>query len=190
MVTKGLDFDRVGLVGIMSADNLLSFPDFRANERAFQLIEQVAGRTGRRTSKGKVVIQAMKPRHSIIQLALNHDFTGMQSKELSVRREYQYPPFVRLITITLKHRDQKLLQRAAGEFARSLHSKIGDRFLGPEFAPIARLKNLYQMQIIVKVDKGSIGAKVRKRIKKSHQEVLLTPDFNRVKVVFDVDPNS
>jgi primosomal protein N' (replication factor Y) len=190
MVTKGLDFDSIGLVGIMSADNLLSFPDFRANERAFQLIEQVAGRTGRRTSKGKVVIQAMKPRHSIIQLALNHDFSGMQAKELSIRQEYQYPPFVRLITITLKHRDQKLLQRAAGEFARSLRSKIGDRFLGPEFAPISRLKNLYQMQIIVKVDKGSIGAKVRERIKKSHQEVLLTPDFNRVKVVFDVDPNS
>ena len=110
--------------------------------------------------------------------------------ELMVRNEYSYPPYVRLITITMKHRDQKLLQRAAGEFARSLRSKIGDRFLGPEFAPIARLKNLYQMQIIVKVDKGSVGAKVRDRIKKAHQEILLSPDFHRVKVVFDVDPNS
>jgi len=190
MVTKGLDFDRVGLVGIMSADNLLSYPDFRANERAFQLIEQVSGRTGRRTSKGKVVIQSMKPRHSIIQMAMNHDYDGMLQKELMVRNEYSYPPYVRLITITMKHRDQKLLQRAAGEFARSLRSKIGDRFLGPEFAPIARLKNLYQMQIIVKVDKGSVGAKVRDRIKKAHNEILLSPDFHRVKVVFDVDPNS
>ena len=190
MVTKGLDFDRVGLVGIMSADNLLSYPDFRANERAFQLIEQVSGRTGRRTSKGKVVIQSMKPRHAIIQMAMNHDYDGMLQKELMVRNEYSYPPYVRLITITMKHRDQKLLQRAAGEFARSLRSKIGDRFLGPEFAPIARLKNLYQMQIIVKVDKGSVGAKVRDRIKKAHNEILLSPDFHRVKVVFDVDPNS
>ena len=80
MVTKGLDFDRVGLVGIMSADNLLSYPDFRANERAFQLIEQVSGRTGRRTSKGKVVIQSMKPRHAIIQMAMNHDYDGMLQK--------------------------------------------------------------------------------------------------------------
>lgn len=190
MVTKGLDFDKVGLVGIMSADNLLSYPDFRANERAFQVIEQVSGRTGRRTSKGKVVIQAMKPRHNIIQMAMNHDYTGMMQRELGVRREFSYPPFVRLITITLKHRDQKLLQRASNDFARSLRSKIGDRFLGPEFAPIARLKNLYQMQIIVKVDKGSVGTKVRDRIKKSHQEILLSPDYNRVRVVFDVDPNS
>ncbi|HCP41111.1 MAG TPA: primosomal protein N' [Cryomorphaceae bacterium] len=190
MVTKGLDFHRVGLVGIMSADNLLSYPDFRANERAFQLIEQVSGRTGRRTAKGKVVIQSMKPRHAIIQLAMNHDYDGMLQKELMIRNEYSYPPYVRLITITMKHRDQKLLQRAAGEFARSLQSMIGDRFLGPEFAPIARLKNLYQMQIIVKVDKGSVGAKVRKRIKKAHNEILLSSDFHKVKVVFDVDPNS
>ena len=190
MVTKGLDFDRVGLVGIMSADNLLSYPDFRANERAFQVIEQVSGRTGRRTSKGKVVIQAMKPKHSIIQMAMNHDFNGMMEKELAVRREFGYPPFLRLITITLKHRDQNLLQRASKDFARSLHSKIGDRFLGPEFAPIARLKNLYQMQIIVKVDKGTVGTKVRERIMKCYQQTLLSPDYNRVRVQFDVDPNS
>ena len=190
MVTKGLDFGQVGLVGIMNADNLLSYPDYRANERAFQVMEQVSGRTGRRTSKGKVIIQSMKPRHAIIQLAINHDYDGMLHKELNIRREFGYPPFVRLITITLKHRDQHLLVRASQEFARSLRSKIGDRFLGPEFAPIARLKNLYQMQIIVKVDKGGVGAKVRERIKKAHQEILLSPDFHRVKVVFDVDPNS
>ena len=190
MVTKGLDFDRVGLVGIMSADNLLSYPDFRANERAFQVIEQVAGRTGRRSSRGKVVIQSLKPRHAIIQLALNHDYQGMVQKELAVRQEFAYPPFVRLITITLKHKDQKLLMRGAEAFAKSLHSKIGERFLGPEFAPIARLKNLYQMQIIVKVDKGSLGSKIRDRIKKAHQETLLTPEFNRIRVLFDVDPNA
>ena len=190
MVTKGLDFDKVGLVGIMSADNLLSYPDFRANERAFQVIEQVAGRTGRRGSRGKVLIQAMKPMHAIIQMAMNHDFKGMVQRELTVRQEFAYPPFVRLITITLKHKDQKLLMRASEAFAKSLHSKIGERFLGPEFAPIARLKNLYQMQIIVKVDKGSIGSKIRDRIKKAHQEVLLTPDYNRVRVLFDVDPNA
>lgn len=190
MVTKGLDFDRVGLVGIMSADNLLSYPDFRANERAFQLIEQVSGRTGRRTSKGKVVIQSMKPRHAIIQMAMNHDYDGMLQRELVVRNEYGYPPYVRLITITIKHRDHRLLERAASEFARSLRSKIGDRFLGPEYAPIARLKNLYQMQIIIKVDKNSVGIKVRDRITKAHQEVLMSPEFHRVKVIYDVDPNS
>jgi primosomal protein N' (replication factor Y) len=173
----------------MSADNLLSYPDFRANERAFQIIEQVAGRTGRRTSKGKVIIQALKSQHAIIQMALNHDYQGMVKRELAVRAEFAYPPLVRLITITLKHRDQKLLMRASEAFAKSLKGKIGDRFLGPEFAPIARLKNLYQMQIIVKVDKGGLGSKIRDRIKKSHQEVLLTPEFNRVRVVFDVDPN-
>lgn len=189
MVTKGLDFDRVGLVGIMSADNLLSYPDFRANERAFQVIEQVSGRTGRRTSKGRVVIQSNKPQHAILQMAINHDYKGMVDKELVVRQEFAYPPFVRLITITLKHRDNKLLERAAGAFAKNLRSKIGDRFLGPEYAPIARLKNLYQMQIIIKVDKGSLGAKVRDRIMQAHNEILLSPDFHRVKVVFDVDPN-
>lgn len=189
MVTKGLDFDRVGLVGIMSADNLLSYPDFRANERAYQIIEQVAGRTGRRTSKGRVIIQALKPRHAIIQLALNHDYQGMVERELAVRQEFGYPPFVRLITITLKHRDSKLLERASQEFARTLRSYIGERFLGPEYAPIARLKNLYQMQILVKVDKGQVGSKIRDRIRRSYQEVLLTPEYNRVRVVFDVDPN-
>jgi primosomal protein N' (replication factor Y) (superfamily II helicase) len=190
MVTKGLDFDRVGLVGIMSADNLLSYPDFRANERAFQLIEQVSGRTGRRTSKGKVVVQSMKPRHAIIQMAMNHDYNGMLQRELTVRNEFGYPPYVRLITLTLKHRDHRLLERAAAEFARALRSKIGDRFLGPEYAPIARLKNLYQMQMIIKVDKSSVGIKVRERIKKAHQEILLSPEFHRVRVIFDVDPNS
>ena len=189
MVTKGLDFDRVGLVGIMSADNLLSYPDFRANERAFQVIEQVSGRTGRRTSKGRVVIQSNKPQHAILQMAINHDYKGMVDKELVVRQEFAYPPFVRLITITLKHRDNKLLERAAAAFAKNLRSKIGDRFLGPEYAPIARLKNLYQMQIIIKVDKGTLGAKVRDRIMQAHNEILLSPDFHRVKVVFDVDPN-
>ncbi|MEY2963957.1 MAG: hypothetical protein RL754_1218 [Bacteroidota bacterium] len=189
MVTKGLDFNGVGLVGIMSADNLLSYPDFRANERAYQIIEQVSGRTGRRTSKGRVVIQAMKPRHAIIQMALNHDYRGMVDKELAVRQEFAYPPFVRLISITFKHRDQRLLERATEAFAQSLRAKIGERFLGPEYAPIARLKNLYQMQIIVKVDKGALGAKVRDRIYKAYTEVLLTPEYNRIRVVFDVDPN-
>lgn len=189
MVTKGLDFDRVGLVGIMSADNLLSYPDFRANERAFQVMEQVAGRTGRRTSRGTVIVQAMKPRHAIIQHAVNHDYRGMLQRELTIRQEYSYPPFVRLITITLKHRNSKLLESASQDFARVLKSRIGDRFLGPEYAPIARLKNLYQMQIIIKVDKNQLGNKVRERIKKSYQEVLLTPNYNSVRVVFDVDPS-
>ena len=190
MIAKGLDFPNVTLVGLVDADRSLHIEDFRANERAFQLIEQVSGRTGRRTSKGKVVIQSMKPRHAIIQMAMNHDYDGMLQRELVVRNEYGYPPYVRLITITIKHRDYRLLERAASEFARSLRSKIGDRFLGPEYAPIARLNNLYQMQIIIKVDKNSVGIKVRDRITKAHQEVLMSPEFHRVKVIYDVDPNS
>ena len=119
----------------------------------------------------------MKPRHAIIQMAMNHDYDGMLQKELMVRNEYSYPPYVRLITITMKHRDQKLLQRAAGEFARSLRSKIGDPIFGPEFAPGCSVKEPVPDANHREGDKGSVGAKVRDCIKKAHQEILLSPIF-------------
>ncbi|MEM9024660.1 MAG: primosomal protein N', partial [Bacteroidota bacterium] len=141
MVTKGLDFDNVGLVGIMSADSLLSFPDFRAFERSYQLMTQVAGRAGRSQKRGKVIIQTYNPHHRVIRQVVDHDYEALYKDEILERRNFHYPPFHRMIRITLKHRDVEKVNHAAAYLARLLRTVFGERVLGPEFPLVARMRN-------------------------------------------------
>ncbi|NQX99350.1 MAG: primosomal protein N', partial [Flavobacteriales bacterium] len=136
MVTKGLDFDNVSLVGILNADNMLNFPDFRAFERSYQLMSQVSGRAGRKKKRGKVLIQTYDPYHTIIRQVIEHDYLGMYKDEISQRKKFKYPPFQRLIHFTMKHRDRNKLNEGAREFVGALKIKFGERVLGPDFPVI------------------------------------------------------
>ena len=151
MVVKGLDFDNVDLVGILDADGLLSFADFRVNERAFQLMEQVSGRAGRKDASGKVVIQTIQPAHPVIQLVQLHDYKSMFSIEIEKRKQFHYPPFTRLIHVTFKHKIKEVVNKAALEFASGLNAKYGQYFVGPAEPIIGRVRNQYLMEMLVKL---------------------------------------
>ncbi len=189
MVAKGLDFEGVKMVGILNADSMLNFPDFRAHERAFQLMSQVAGRAGRREERGKVMIQTFDPHHEIIKWVVNNDYKQLAKEQLYERKQFKYPPFVRMIKITLRHRDQYLLTDAANNFAQLLKQRLGDAILGPEFANPARVKNQYQKQIIIKIDRKLLMNNVKAYILKQADRIFLQKIYARVRVIYDVDPN-
>ena len=153
MVTKGLDFEDVGLVGVLNADNMLQFPDFRAFERSYQLMSQVAGRAGRKGQRGKVLIQSFNPHHQIIRQVIDHDFKAMYKNELIDRRNFHYPPFYRLIQLTLKHKDQSKVEMGAVFLGQVLKQAFGVRILGPEAPGIARVRNFFHQQILFKIEK-------------------------------------
>ena len=189
MVTKGLDFDDVTLVGILSADSMLYYPAFRAQERAFQLMEQVAGRAGRRAERGRVTIQTHRPDHRIIQHVLTHDYFAMIEEQLAEREIFKYPPFVRLIQIELRHRDKPTVDAASTAYASGLQNWLGDRVLGPEYPPIARLKNVYRKTILLKLGRDISPQKVKEYLWQLESWLHQQPNFKSVRVVFDVDPN-
>ncbi len=188
MVTKGLDFENVALVGIMNADTLLHFPDFRSHERAFQLMAQVAGRAGRKGERGKVLIQTSDPYHNVIRKVMDNDYKAMYADEIYERKNFKYPPFYRFIRMTLKHRDKSHLSASASLLAKDLHAGFGERILGPEFPMVARLRNRYQMEILLKLE-GSVSLKKAKHKLRSTIEDFFKqqPDY-KVQVIFDVDP--
>lgn len=188
MLTKGLDFRNVRLVGIMNADSLLNFPDFRAHERSFQLMLQVAGRAGRTRKRGKVLIQAYNPYHQIIQQVSTHDYLQMYKEQLEDRRNYKYPPVYRLIRFTVRCRDYSLTNESADWLARSLAAVFKKNLLGPEFPPIARIRNEYHKNILLKIPAGQPLGKTKEaadRILKSFESIAA---FRRVRVVVNVDP--
>jgi len=188
MLSKGLDFRKVSLVGIMNADNLLNFPDFRAHERSFQLMLQVAGRSGRTKKRGKVLIQSYNPHHQIIQQVSTGAYKEMYEEQLEDRYQYQYPPFYRLVRLTLKSRDFSKTNEAAEWLARALEN-VFDRFvLGPEFPPVARIRNEYYKNILIKIpQKQNLGKTkaIITRILKSYQAIGA---FRSVRVITNVDP--
>ena len=141
MVTKGLDFDNVGVVGIISADNLISYPDFRSYERSFQQMTQVSGRAGRSGERGTVVIQSYQPYHQAIRDAMACDYLSMFGSQIVERRVFKYPPYYRLIYITLKHRDNQMLSTAADALAEKLRERFTTRVMGPEYPTVARIRN-------------------------------------------------
>jgi primosomal protein N' (replication factor Y) len=188
MVTKGLDFDNVSVVGILNADSLLNYPDFRSHERSYQLMEQVSGRAGRKSKQGKVIIQSYNPSHPIIQHVLRHDYKGFFETQLEDRSKFHYPPFYRLILVRLKHRDFKILNKAAAELATDLRVTLGKRVLGPEYPLVARIKNLYIKQILIKIERGPNVASFKEKIKKHIEEFQKIPTNRQVRVVVDVDP--
>lgn len=153
MVTKGLDFHNVNLVGILDADSLFRYPDFRSFERSYQLMVQVSGRSGRRTERGKVIIQTTSPGHPIIDLVLQNDYDAFYRSEIEERRQFSYPPFFRLITVHLKHKNEEYLAEKAASFASLVKSRLGSRVLGPQIPLVSRVRNLYLRNVLIKIDR-------------------------------------
>ena len=188
MVTKGLDFDAVKVVGILNADNMLSFPDFRAHERSFQLMAQVAGRAGRKGKQGQVIIQTYEPSHPVLQDVLRNDFKGLFEKQMATRRQFGYPPFYRLVMIRLKHKDFQKLNPAAAELSSMLRPVFKQDLLGPEYPMVSRVKNLYIKQMLVKFNREYSSKQVKELIMNKIHEFQLLPDYKSVIVQIDVDP--
>lgn len=184
MITKGLDFDNVSTVGILNADNMLFFPDFRSYERAFQMLSQVSGRAGRKNKQGKVFIQTFNPQHPIFQNVIYNDYQSFFNKNLLERQQFHYPPFYRFIKITLKHKKVETLNPLADKFAHILKAKFPSRVLGPEFPFVSKVRNYYQKDIIVKLlPNNSI-----KQYKNWIKQIIENPEFKNILFRIDVDP--
>ncbi|MCA4898993.1 MAG: primosomal protein N' [Bacteroidota bacterium] len=190
MVTKGLDFDRVSLVGVFDADRMMHFPDFRSYERAFQLITQVSGRAGRRNKKGKVVIQTSNPEHPLFKQILKNDVLGFLEEQMRDRQEHFYPPFARLIEMTFKHTDKKLVRSMAEEFAAAAKQVITNtRILGPAEPMISKIRNEFLLSIAIKIarDQGKLG-ETKAYLSQAVEVLKSKKEYRNVRVVFDVDP--
>ncbi len=188
MVTKGLDFDNVNLVGVLDADMLLNRTDFRAFERSFQLMTQVAGRSGRREKRGKVIIQTGDPEHWVIQKVIEHDFVRFFESEIIERANYFYPPFYKIIEITLKHRDENVLNKGANDLASALKDTFKERVLGPEFPVVKRIQNLFLKTITLKIERDANDKKVKERIHQLVDEFYSVPINKSIRIIIDVDP--
>jgi primosomal protein N' (replication factor Y) len=187
MVVKGLDFDNVDLVGILDADGLLHFADFRVNERAFQLMEQVSGRAGRKEA-GRVLIQTLNPGHPVLQFVQRHDYKGMFEEELIKRKQFSYPPFTRMILLTFKHKMKEIVEDAAHLFAGSLKNKYGDYIVGPAEPVINRIRNQYLMEMLLKLPRdGKLIAQCKKDLLGQIAILHNEKRFRSVVVVPDVD---
>lgn len=189
MVTKGLDFDHVSLVGILDADMLLNRPDFRAFERSYQLMSQVAGRAGRKSKRGTVIIQTGQPEHWIIQKVMQHDYLSFYTNEIVERRNFFYPPFYKLIQITLKHRDKDVLDSASKALGIALYDVFKERVLGPEYPSINRINNLFLKQIVLKIERDASQNKVKAKIEEIIDAFYAVPVQKSVRIVIDVDPS-
>jgi len=188
MVTKGLDFDNVSLVCILNADNMLSYPDFRAAERSFQLMAQVSGRSGRKYKQGRVIIQTYNPGHPMIIDVVKNDYLAMFKKQLLERQKFRYPPYTRLILLKLKHKDADLLNKAADDLAKSLRLIFGKRILGPEFPMVSRIMNYFIKHIMFKIERGVSSAAMKEKLVEAIEKFRAEPAFRPVKVIMDVDP--
>ena len=188
MVSKGLDFDNVKLVGIMNADTMLNFPDFRAHERSYQLMAQVSGRAGRKNSRGKVIIQTSDHKHQIISQVVQNDYLAMYNDQLEERRRFRYPPFSRLVEITLKHRDINLLDKAADFLANRMRQLVREKIMGPEYPLISRIQNLYLKSMLVKIEKGKNLSVVKSQILAGISQMTGNTEYRSVQYTIDVDP--
>ncbi len=189
MVTKGLDFDNVGLVGVLNADMILRFPDFRSHERAYQLMSQVAGRAGRKDRPGKVVIQSYKPDHWVIQKVVQHDYVGMYEAEIEARKLFLYPPFYRLIEFTVKHRDSEKADKAGLLLAQGLKLHFGDRILGPQRPHVSRINNIYLTKVMLRFERNASPAKVKIKVAEVIKSVMEESEVSGIRINTDVDPS-
>jgi primosomal protein N' (replication factor Y) len=189
MVVKGLDFDTVDLVGILDADGLLHFADFRVHERAFQLMEQVSGRAGRKQDTGRVMIQTMQPDHPVLQFVKAHDYKGMYAAEIVNRKQFFYPPFSRLVHLGFRHKMKDVVERAAHHFANSLKNKYGNYLVGPAEPVVGKVRNLYLMELLLKLPRdGKFIAQCKKDILDNIALLHQERSFKTVVVVANVDP--
>jgi primosomal protein N' (replication factor Y) len=188
MVSKGLDFERVSVVGILNADTLLNYPDFRSYERAFQLMAQVAGRAGRKHKQGLVILQTRSPQLPVVQQVVTNDYEQLYLDQIAERQLFRYPPFFRLIYVYLKHRKEEVLDQAADLMAAQLRHGLGDRVLGPDKPPVARVSALFIKKMVVKVELQASLAKVRDYLHAVQQSILQDERFRSLTVYYDVDP--
>ena len=189
MVTKGLDFENVGLVGILSADHILSFPDFRAFERSYQLMVQVAGRAGRKNKKGHVLIQTYAPQHPILKFVLESNYQGLFEQELEERKNFKYPPFCRLMRISFKHKDKAICVKAAEYFTQMLLKDFGqERVFGPEAGLIERIRNQYIQNVLIKVERKFSSKQSKTYLLEAVQHMRLHDLYKRVRIIVDVYP--
>ena len=188
MISKGLDFDRVNVVGILNADTMLNYPDFRAYERAFQLMAQVAGRAGRKDKRGRVVLQTKSMDHPIIAQVMANDFEGMASVQLAERQVFRYPPYYRLVYVYLKHRDEALLDTMAHVMADHLRAGLGERVLGPDKPPVARVQTLFIRKIVVKIENTVSLSRAKQWLVQVQREMQADERCKSLIVYYDVDP--
>ena len=188
MISKGLDFNNVGLVGVINADSLIYFPDFRSQEKCFQLLKQVAGRAGRRNNQGEVIIQTYNPQHNILKKIVENDYEGMFNEQLNQRLEFNYPPYTRLIKIILKHKDLNKLLKGSNWIFELLCKNFNDQLLGPESPLIPRIKNKYIKNILIKIPINKSLKKSKQLLAKNLNSFSSVPIFRNIDVSIDVDP--
>lgn len=188
MITKGLDFDNVSVVGIMSADNMISFPDFRAFERSFQQMTQVSGRAGRHKKQGLVIIQTYNPTHQVIDYVVRNDYKAMYNNQINERRIFGYPPYSKLIYLTLKHIDAKVLDKAAAELSFALRQSFAQRVVGPEYPMVSRVRNMFIKNIMIRLEKGFPLGEAKRKINEIAGQLLNKKEYSRLRFIPDVDP--
>jgi len=189
MVTKGLDFEKVGIVGVLSADQLLQFPDFRATERAFQLMRQVSGRSGRKHRRGRVIIQAFNTAHPVLKEVISGDYPSFYSREMQERQSFHYPPYLRLIRITLKHRQPKRVNEGAKLYEKALKSRLGEWVMGPAMPYVARVRGYYLLDFLIKIPRHAQKLKYSKQcVQAATEELHAASGLSGVRVSVDVDP--
>ncbi len=188
MVSKGLDFDNVGLVGVLNADSLISFPDFRSAEKSYQMLTQVSGRAGRKNQQGKVIIQTAMPENAVIQDVIHHDYEALYYRIIKDRETFRYPPLYRLIRISVKHKMSPLLNEVSQLFANKLREKLGDRVIGPEYPLVGRIKNLFIKDIIIKFEQDASRKFVKDFIRTCIEDIHKNTDYRQVQFHVDVDP--
>lgn len=188
MVSKGLDFDHVSVVGILNADTMLNYPDFRSHERAFQLMAQVAGRAGRKNKQGLVILQTKSPDLPVIRQVMENDYEQLYYDQLAERQMFRYPPYYRLVYVYLKHRKEDILDMAADVMATQLRTGLGDRVLGPDKPPVARIQTLFIKKIMVKIEQAASIAKVREYLLAVQRAMMEDERFRSLLVYYDVDP--
>jgi primosomal protein N' (replication factor Y) len=188
MVSKGLDFDNVSLVGILNADNMLNYPDFRAFERSYQLMAQVSGRAGRKNKQGKVIIQTSNPEHPILQFVLDNKFEEMYKAQLFERKNFKYPPFYKLIKISVRHKKQDVVHKASHQLAVNLRKIFGKRILGPEPPVISRVQNNFIQNIILKIERERSYQKAKQLLDEQIMNLITQDNYKTIHVSIDVDP--
>jgi len=188
MVTKGLDFEHVSVVGIINADNIINYPSFRSYEHAFQQMMQVSGRAGRHGADGKVILQTYNPHHQVIENVMKADYLALYEEQIQERRIFLYPPYYRLIEITLKHRDPEVLNAAADWMAQQLRGVFAARVMGPEYPLVSRIRGLYLKTVTLRFEKSEPLADAKRVIQQIGDDLTKQEGWSGVNVIYDVDP--
>lgn len=188
MISKGLDFDHVSVVGILDADTMLNYPDFRAYEHAFMMMSQVSGRAGRKGKQGLVLLQTKNPELPVIQQVVRHDYKDFYLNLMVERKTFHYPPFYRLINVFLKHKNEKVVQQAAMEVGCQLHEWFGNRILGPDKPSVSRVNAMEIRKLVIKLENGINQIRVRKCLLQLQKKMQKDSRYGALLIYYDVDP--